>query len=96
MELLILLLLFADLKIREAVLAGDKKRWVVFHAYIVTCFLLDLERLNRKYVVIALLRQVKGESGDRAHLLPCVPTKSSGIGVKELVKRLMDLKRKAS
>jgi hypothetical protein len=109
-ELLLLALEAADLKIREAVSAGDKNQWVVFHAYIVTCytlslrgcegFLLDLSGLNRKftaggdkYVVIALLGQVKGKSGDRAHLLPCVPITSSGIEVKNSVRRLMELKR---
>ena len=41
--------------------------------------LLDLSGLNRKwgvggdqYVVIALLGKIKGEMGDRSHLLPCV------------------------
>jgi hypothetical protein len=63
-------------------------------------FLLDLAGLNRKfnsggdkYIVIALLGKIKGESGDRAHLLPCVPFTSSGIDVKKSVSRLMDLKR---
>jgi hypothetical protein len=46
-----------------------------------------------KYIVIALLGKIKGESGDRAHLLPCVPIASSGIEVKALVSQLMDLKR---
>ena len=42
-------------------------------------FLLDLAGLNRKfkaggdkYVVITLLGKIKGETGDRSHLLPCV------------------------
>jgi hypothetical protein len=50
--------------------------------------LIDLSGLNRKwsvggedYVVIALLGKIKGESGDQAHLLPCVPKTSSGIKV---------------
>jgi hypothetical protein len=63
-------------------------------------FLLDLAGLNRnfhaggeKYIVIALLGKIKGESGDRAHLLPCMPITSSGIDVKKSVFRLMNLKR---
>jgi hypothetical protein len=109
-ELLLLLLESADLKIRESVSLQEKNRWVVFHAYVVVCytvslrgcegFLLDLAGLNRKflaggdkYIVIALLGKIKGESGDRAHLLPCVPITSSGIEVKTSVSRLMDLKR---
>jgi hypothetical protein len=62
--------------------------------------LLDLSGLNRKwdlggetYVVIALLGKIKGESGDRAHLLPCVPKTSSGIKVREKLKRLLDFKK---
>jgi hypothetical protein len=63
-------------------------------------FLLDLGGLNRKltvggdqYVVVALLGQIKGESGDRAHLLPCVPITSSGIEVKTSLLRLIEFKR---
>jgi hypothetical protein len=63
-------------------------------------FLLDLAGLNRKfsaggdkYIVIALLGKIKGESGDRAHLLPCVPVTSSGINVKASLARLMEFKR---
>jgi hypothetical protein len=62
--------------------------------------LLDLSGLNRKwnvggetYVVIALRGKIKGESGDRAHLLPCVPKTSSGIKVREKLKRPLDFKK---
>jgi hypothetical protein len=62
--------------------------------------LLDLSGLNRKwgvggdkYVVIALLGKIKGETGDRSHLLPCVVKTSSGIKVGEALKRLLDFKR---
>jgi hypothetical protein len=62
--------------------------------------LLDLSGLNRKmnagveeYVVIALLGKIKGESGDRAHLLPSIPVTSSGIQVREKLKRLLAFKR---
>jgi hypothetical protein len=62
--------------------------------------LLDLGGLNRKwgvggerYVVVALLGKIKGESGDQSHLLPCVAKTSSGIKVKKSLKRLLDFKR---
>jgi hypothetical protein len=63
-------------------------------------FLLDLAGLNRKfeaggtrYVVIALLGKIKGESDDRDHLLPCVPVTSSGVEVRSSVARLLEFKR---
>jgi hypothetical protein len=62
--------------------------------------LLDLSGLNQKwdvggeeYVVIALLGKIKGEAGDRAHLLPSVPKTSSGIKVREKLKRLLAFKK---
>jgi hypothetical protein len=62
--------------------------------------LLDLSGLNRKwgvggerYVVIALLGKIKGKTGDRSHLLPCVNKTSSGITVRKSLKRLLDYKR---
>jgi hypothetical protein len=61
--------------------------------------LLDLSGLNRKWglggdkhLTIALLGKIKGETGDRAHLLPSVPVTSSGIQVEASLKRLMDFK----
>jgi hypothetical protein len=63
-------------------------------------FLQDLDGLNRKfavggdkYIVIALLGKIKGETADRDHLLPCVPVTSSGIDVKASVSRLIGFKR---
>jgi hypothetical protein len=63
-------------------------------------FLLDLTGLHRKfdaggtrYVVIALLGKIKGESDDRDHLLPCVPMTSSGVDVQTSVARLMEFKQ---
>jgi hypothetical protein len=51
-------------------------------------FLMDLSVLHRKfatggtrYIVMALLGKIKGESGDRAHLIPCVPITLSGIEI---------------
>jgi hypothetical protein len=65
--------------------------------------LLDLAGLNPKfvargdrYVVVALLGKVKGESDERAHLLPCVPITSSGINVRRSLQRLIKSKRTRS
>jgi hypothetical protein len=62
--------------------------------------LLDLAGLHRhkgkggdRYEVIALLGKIKGEHHDNAHLLPCVPITSSGVKVKESLRRLMAFKR---
>ena len=62
-------------------------------------FLLDLAGLHKhwgtgypRYFIVALLGRVKGETSDRAHLLPCVVTTSSGLKVFELVQRLVRLK----
>jgi hypothetical protein len=62
-------------------------------------FLLNLDGLNQKfaadgdkYVVIALLGKIKGETSDRDHLLPCVPVTSSGIDVRASIQRLIDFK----
>jgi hypothetical protein len=62
-------------------------------------FQLDLSGLTRKlnagadkYIVIAPLGQIKGDSGDRAHLIPCAPVTSSGIDVRALVRNLMNFK----
>ena len=62
--------------------------------------LLDLSGLSRKwgvggeqYVVIALLGKIKGETGDRSHLLPCVSKTSSGIKVRDSIKHLLDFKK---
>ena len=44
-------------------------------------------------MVVALLGKVKGESDDRAHLLPCVPITYSGINVIVSIQRLIEFKR---
>ena len=61
--------------------------------------LLDLAGLHRhwsasedRHVIIALQGQVKGETGDRDHLLPCVGKTASGIDVRKSLDRLMTLK----
>ena len=69
----------------------------------ITClnkgFLLDLAGLNQHWVnegqdhvVIALLGEVKGESFDRAHLLPCFPVTSLGLNVRDTLRSLLDAK----
>jgi hypothetical protein len=62
--------------------------------------LLDLSGLRQKweaggdeYVVITLLGKLKGETGDRAHLLPLMHVTSFGINVHDYLKRLLDFKR---
>jgi hypothetical protein len=59
--------------------------------------LLDLEGLHQhastgdgSYVVITLQGTVKGESNDRDHLLPYVPSTLSDVHVKVSLKRLME------
>jgi hypothetical protein len=63
-------------------------------------FLLDLLGLNRKfqtggtkYVVMALLGKIKGESYDWDHLLPCVPVTSSGFDVWASLTWLIEFKK---
>lgn len=45
------------------------------------------------HVIVALLGKIKGESGDRAHLLPSVELTSSGIGVRASLERLIATKQ---
>ena len=61
--------------------------------------LLDLEGLlhhwsdqEERHVIITLQGQVKGETGDRDHLLPCVARTLSGIQVRSSLERLIALK----
>ena len=62
-------------------------------------FLLDLEGLHKhwtrgwpQYFIVALLGQVKGETNDCSHLLPCVSKTDSGIQVLDKLTRLVKLK----
>jgi hypothetical protein len=41
-ELFILVLEMANLKIPEAISLREKDRWIVFHAYVVICYVLSL------------------------------------------------------
>jgi hypothetical protein len=70
-------------------------------------FLLDLSGLRRywsevhtkkqkEYMIIALWGKIKGEHNQREHLLPCSPTTSSGIDIKESINRLITLKEAQS
>ena len=77
-----------------------------YHFEVLKVFLLDLEGLrdywNHKeidddfgeFIYICLRGQVKGESGARCHILPCVPETTTGINVKASIRRLMKLKSK--
>jgi hypothetical protein len=62
--------------------------------------LLDLLGLNTKsnsggknYVVFTLLGQIKGESRDGVHLIPCVPVTFLGIDVRASLIRLIKFKK---
>ena len=58
--------------------------------------MLDLDSLNchwncnnGSFFIIGLLGKIKGEHNNRAHLIPCINTTSSGIEVKKVVQRLL-------
>ena len=62
-------------------------------------FLVDLTGMRKnwkkgwpRYFLVALLGKVKGETHDRAHLLPCACVTSSGLQVLDIVQRLVTLK----
>ena len=48
-----------------------------------------MKGLDKHYVIVALLGQVKGEHGEREHLLPTASITRSGINVRGWVKRLI-------
>jgi hypothetical protein len=104
-ELIVRILKELDAYVTDAVDAVEKHRWMVMHTYVTISYvlslrgteglLLDLSGLwkhwteERDYVIVTLLGRVKGESGDRRHLLPAVDVTSSGIRVKRSISRLM-------
>jgi len=108
LPLLLELVEFTERKISDSDDYPDKHRWLVFLSYTVFSyvislrgpegFLLDLAGLNRywdhssNYIVIALLGRIKGEHHDLAHLIPCTNLTSSGINVKNILRRLLDEK----
>jgi hypothetical protein len=47
---------------------------------------------GEEYITIALLGKIKGETDDRAHLLPSVPITSSGVRIAESMKHVIDFK----
>ena len=62
--------------------------------------LLDLDGLisnwekgDDTFFIVALLGKIKGELVDRQHLIPCTHVTSTGINVREIVKRLIRLKK---
>ena len=64
-------------------------------------FLLDLKSLrdnwnnhSNKYVVIGLLGRYKGENHDYTHLVPCVNKTSSGLNIRNILHRAIQLKDK--
>ena len=66
-------------------------------------FMIDLEstgRLRNKndgtYFIVGLMGRIKGESNDRCHLLPCINITGSGINVKHVVTRHLELKASQS
>ena len=63
-------------------------------------FMVDVEstyRLRNRndgtYQTVGLMGRVKGETQDRCHLVPCVPVTGSGIEVKRILLRQLELKR---
>ena len=52
------------------------------------------ERNDGTYQTVGLMGRVKGEVHDRCHLVPCVWTTGSGIPVREILLRHLDLKRR--
>jgi len=106
--LLLELINFIERKIQETDDLPDKHRWLVFLtytsvSYVVSLrgpegFLLDLSGLNqywnhsKDYTVIALLGRIKGEHHDLSHLIPCANVTSSGINLKNILKRLLNEK----
>ena len=107
-ELMIALLDDVESRIDGALGMDDLNSWVVFHSYAVVTYvtslrgveglLLDLGGINRYWnrrtdcVTITLLGKVKGEHGDRSHLLPCSEFTNSGIRVKLSLERLRKTK----
>ena len=51
------------------------------------------DRNDGSYMTIGLMGQVKGESHDRCHLVPCVPRTGSGIEVRGILLRHLKIKR---
>ena len=48
-----------------------------------------MKGLDKHYIIMALLGQVKGEHGEREHLLPTASKTRSGINVRSSVERVI-------
>ena len=48
-----------------------------------------MKGLDKDYVIVALLGQVKGEHGEREHLLPTVSVTRSGIKIRRWIQRVI-------
>lgn len=48
-----------------------------------------IKGIDENYVIVALLGQVKGEHGERQHLLPTASVTGSGLKVRQWMKRLL-------
>jgi len=108
-SLIVELLMKIEREIESAEDTSSHHFWIVFSAYVAISYvislrgpeglLLDLHGLHKHwrstddYVVIALLGKVKGESQDRAHLIPCVIKTKSNIEIRTILKRLIEVKR---
>jgi len=84
----------------------ENHRWIVFTAYIAITYvvslrgpqglLLDLSglrkhwNLHRAYIIIPLLRKIKGEHNDLAYLILRVSITKSGIKVRDILNRLIE------
>jgi len=65
-------------------------------------FMIDLQGLRKQkdkspnYCIIALLGRLKGEKHDLTHLIPCVNKTKSGLNIRSIIARLIELKASAN
>ena len=110
-ELMLEIISTAEKRIEQSETSEERIQWICFVTYATISYvlslrgqeglLLDLGGLIRNwdestyYVKVALLGRVKGERGDRAHILPCINVTSSGIRVRDVLDRLISMKKEA-
>ena len=103
-ELMLRLLSLVESKIRLSTEINDRMSLIMGGAYFCFCYVVSLRspeglmvdipgireygERSEDHVVIPLLGQVKGEDHTRQHLLHCVNETSSGISVRNWMKRL--------
>lgn len=108
-KLLLAVLEATETRVQAASTDEEENSWIVLHVFMVVAYvvslrgaeglLLDLKSLNLHWgkrpecVTLALLGKIKGEDGDKVHLIPCVKTTSSGIKVEAAVHRLIEMKK---